>query len=181
MTVATAGPRRTIDFESELDAVRAAARSAKGVSTVRRSTAQRLAQEGFAISVRLDETKYRSEAALSAARRLALESRAIRAAGTAAAAWPRYFVVHGRIEGERVRASWFCGSLHATSALRSRGELLVSMGETFCVDRGKPVVPASLVDPLAAMLTLIRSCDELDDASFGPLHHERSLVRLGSS
>jgi hypothetical protein len=181
MNGATAAPGRVPDFDLELDAIVTAARTAKMGSDHQRAMARRLAEEGFAISVRLGQARDRCEAALSTAQRLAQESRDIRAAAVADDAWPRFFVVHGRVDGERVRALWSRGCLQASGALRTRGELLASMGETFCVERGEPVVSASLLDPLAAMLTLIRSCDHLDEASFGPLLHRRSIVRYRSS
>jgi hypothetical protein len=118
---------------------------------------------------RADLARERSEAALRLARQLIETSQALRSEA-GATAWPRYFVVHGSLDGSRVRASWFRGSLQATSLLRSRAELLVAMGESFRVDNEHgPVVVAALDDSLAAMLTIVRACDRIDAVSLGPL------------
>jgi hypothetical protein len=120
---------------------------------------------------RADLARERSEAALRLARQLIETSHELRSeAGAGATVWPRYFVVHGSLDGSRVRASWFRGSLQATSLLRSRAELLVAMGESFRVDNEHgPVVVAALDDSLAAMLTIVRACDRIDAVSLGPL------------
>jgi hypothetical protein len=130
---------------------------------------RRIADSDFdAVARRAESAIVEAEATRCLARGLAQQSRELRVAN-AAAQWPRFFVVHGWVEGERVRASWFRGSLKASSALRTRADLLVRMGETFCVPRRDGVLEAGLDEPLAAMLTFVRSCDRLDAASFGPL------------
>lgn len=86
--------------------------------------------------------------------------------------WPRFFVLHGRLDAQPVKACWFCGSLLATPVLRARAELLVALGESFNADSESPTVEADLDRPLAAMLTLIRACDQVKDARFGPLGYD---------
>jgi hypothetical protein len=77
------------------------------------------------------------------------------------------------VDGARVRASWFRGELLATTALRTRADLLMRMRETFQIERGGLTVDAGLDEPLAAMLTRIRGCDHLVNASFGPFGEAR--------
>ena len=95
--------------------------------------------------------------------------------------WPGFFVVRGSIGEQRVRAAWFCGGLEATTALRVRADLLVRLGETFQTQREGPIVLAGLEEPLAAMLTVIRSCDRLLDARFGPVEPRQLGVRYQRS
>lgn len=83
--------------------------------------------------------------------------------------WPRMFVVRGEIEGKTVRAVWSRGTLVCSSALRRRGELLVAMGEEFGLEPGGPVLAAGFDDPAAAMLTLMRACDQVSVVQFSPV------------
>jgi hypothetical protein len=46
---------------------------------------------------------------------------------------------------------------------------MAALGETFSIHEYAPVVQASLLEPLPALPTMIRSCDTLEDASFGPI------------
>ena len=92
---------------------------------------------------------------------------------------PRFFVVRGKVDGVGVRASWFRGSLTASDSLLDRGELLVKLGEHFVDNASGLTVEADLGTPLAAMLTLVRACDQVVSVRFGPYdprasrHHGR--------
>jgi len=137
---------------------------AYGTTSSRRITRLELA----ATTLRAEAALERSSAVQRFSRELVEASRAMRFDPT----WPRYFVIHGRVDGQRVRASWFRNTLHAGRLIRQRAQVVIGMGETFHIHDEGPIVVASLVDPLAAMLTLIRSCDSLDDATFGPITGE---------
>jgi hypothetical protein len=71
-----------------------------------------------------------------------------------------YFMVCGRVEGRPVWAMWAGGHLSRSPALRARAEVLVAMGEQFCYEDSPAVITAALDEPLAALLTTIRACDQ---------------------
>lgn len=104
----------------------------------------------------------RSIEAREAARRLRTEA--------AALGWPRTFLVVGVVDGLAVRAFWSRRHLVATPRLRRRAELLVAMGESFEVEApAHPPVYAGLDEPIPALLTLMRACDQVNAVQLGPM------------
>lgn len=79
---------------------------------------------------------------------------------------PRYFVVHGEIDGTTEWARWSHGTLSVSEPLRQRAHMLIGLNEVF--DGGQSVIEADLESAFPALLTLIRSCDEVKDLRFGP-------------
>lgn len=131
-----------------------------------------LRDDSAALRRRASDACRRAEEAVRRAGRLMARSRQI--LDEAATGSPRYFVLRGGLDDERVRAVWSRGGLVVSESLRRRGELLVSMGEEFeDPDRGV-VVRAALDDSLPAMLTLLRACDRVESVVFGPLPPRRA-------
>jgi hypothetical protein len=97
---------------------------------------------------------------------LVLQSRVLRRRD---GCWPRFFALQGRVGEHSVRASWSRGHLLASRELLRRAEMLVDLNERFVSESGRPMVEASLDDPVAALLTLIRSCDDVKLVTLGPL------------
>lgn len=111
----------------------------------------------------------RARDALSRAGELVAESRSLCPAHNC----PRYFVVHGEVDGRPARAVWSRFGLLATEALARRGAVLVAIGEEFADPRGSSI-RADLSQPAPALLTLVRACDRVSFVQFGPLVEARS-------
>lgn len=82
--------------------------------------------------------------------------------------WPRFFTVHGEIDGRFVQASWYRTLLGASDELMARAQLIVSVGDHFGEHGSGSHVIASLDEPLPALLTFIRACDQTHKVVFGP-------------
>lgn len=116
------------------------------------------------------EAAARARAISALSRDLVEQSRRLRSTSGQLPEGPRFFVVHGEIQGRSVRASWFRGSLSATGTLLQRMHLLVALGEEFAPESGQgDVVAAGLAEPGPAMLTSVRACDRVRMVRFGPL------------
>lgn len=120
-----------------------------------------------------DSLRRKREAAVAAARRLRRASQLLvgeshRLRWPTQLSHPRMFLVRGAIDGKAVRAVWCRDTLVCNSTLRHRAELLVAMGEEFELEPGGPVLAASLDVPTAAMLTLIRACDDVHAVQLMP-------------
>jgi hypothetical protein len=76
-----------------------------------------------------------------------------------------YFKLVGRIDRSTMSATWSSGYLMTDGELIERADLLVAMGETFAVAKNQLRVAAGLGDSVAAALTLIRSFDEVSEAT----------------
>jgi hypothetical protein len=130
--------------------------------------------------VRAEQVRARALDVTAVAQRLILESRALRTQAPGGAASLRFFVLHGGVEGNPVKAWWLAGTLTTSRELRDRAELLVHLDERFELGPGDLSIAAALDDPLAALLTLVRACDRIRSVLVGPVMPLPPQIRKAS-
>ncbi len=126
-----------------------------------------VATESPAVLARAERACGRAQDLRDRAVELTSSSRRLRQARSRTAL--RYFVLHGDVAGQQVRAVWSRGALMATAELRRRGDVVVALGERFEVPDTDRTIAADLTRPAAALLTMIRACDRVHDVAFGPV------------
>jgi hypothetical protein len=81
--------------------------------------------------------------------------------------WP-YFRLTGVVDKLAVSAEWKSGYLTADPELLDVADLLVDLGEELTVDGVEGTVKAGFGEPVSAVLTLIRSFDQITKVEVAP-------------